>query len=195
MVLTVSSVLSPVIGLSCHRHLAEVTSADLIPASRNQDHTASPSALRRARPAHRMRPPHSAPHVRDDRETPLLRARNGIRSIAVSTESKSVIFFAAGLDKMANQFVARVSEAIRGTRQKEVPDVACAHPGYAAGQAGKSVSLPHGSRRCCAPPHHEGFGLRRCFDLMLRSARASRSMRGESPKAPIDLSTPSTSSP
>src|SRR5216684_461959 len=54
MVLTVSFVLSPVIGLVCHRHPADmVLSApgwadkpplDLTPASRRQDHTTSPSA-------------------------------------------------------------------------------------------------------------------------------------------------------
>ena len=43
MVLTVSFVLSPVIGLSCHRRLRFV-SANLTPASRRQDHTTSPSA-------------------------------------------------------------------------------------------------------------------------------------------------------
>jgi hypothetical protein len=40
---TVSFVLSPVIGLFCHRHLAEVPQG-LTPASRHQDHTTSPSA-------------------------------------------------------------------------------------------------------------------------------------------------------
>src|SRR6516165_6755995 len=44
MVLTVSFVLSPAIGLRCHRHRRKLNSADLIPASRNQDHTTSPSA-------------------------------------------------------------------------------------------------------------------------------------------------------
>src|SRR3954471_18338735 len=44
MVLTVSFVISSVIGLCCHRRLRFV-SADLTPASRRQDHTTSPSAL------------------------------------------------------------------------------------------------------------------------------------------------------
>jgi hypothetical protein len=44
MVLTVSFVISPVIGLSCHRRLRKMPSADLTPASRRQDHTTSPSA-------------------------------------------------------------------------------------------------------------------------------------------------------
>src|SRR6266849_3459414 len=54
MVLTVSFVLSPAIGLFCHRHLrtdvvpkpgrADITSANLTPASGRQDHTTSPYA-------------------------------------------------------------------------------------------------------------------------------------------------------
>ena len=53
MVLTVSFVLSPVTGLSCHRHQrikvlsapgrADVPSSNLTPASGSQDHTTSPS--------------------------------------------------------------------------------------------------------------------------------------------------------
>jgi len=59
MVLTVSFVLSPVIGLVCHRHpriwhvktrLGLRTSANLTPASRRQDHTTSPSAESIVRP-------------------------------------------------------------------------------------------------------------------------------------------------
>jgi hypothetical protein len=54
MVLTASFVLSPVTGLVCHRHQrikvlslpgwADLTSANLTPASGRQDHTTSPSA-------------------------------------------------------------------------------------------------------------------------------------------------------
>jgi len=89
MVLTVSFALSPVIGLSCHRHCrtngrsapgwADLPSDNLTPASRRQDHTTSPSATgfvvrvpsdrsRIVRPAlHHVprptlpRPPHPAP--------------------------------------------------------------------------------------------------------------------------------------
>src|SRR5204863_2246004 len=48
MVLTVSFVLSPVIGLCCHRRLRDETQ-NLTPASRHQDHTTSPSASRTVR--------------------------------------------------------------------------------------------------------------------------------------------------
>ena len=47
MVLTVFFVLSPVTGLSCHRHFAD-TPRNLAPASGRQDHTTSPSANRRS---------------------------------------------------------------------------------------------------------------------------------------------------
>src|ERR1700682_6429006 len=98
MVLTAYFVLSPVIGLVCHRRLriwlvrpgwADFASANLTPASRRQDHTTSPSAasISRQRAVRSLtgrnppcdhvtrptlpRPPHPVPYVRDDRETPL----------------------------------------------------------------------------------------------------------------------------
>jgi hypothetical protein len=70
---TAYSELSPVTGLSCHRHPPEVLlPANLTPASGRQDHTASASAtaafvIRRHR-VHRI-----PPRVRDDREAaPLI---------------------------------------------------------------------------------------------------------------------------
>jgi hypothetical protein len=73
MVLTVSFVLSPATGLSCHRRPRKLPSANLTPASGRQDHTTSPSASSAVRPQHHPRPPHPVPNVRDDREAPLLR--------------------------------------------------------------------------------------------------------------------------
>jgi hypothetical protein len=71
MVLTAYFVLSPVIGLSCHRRPrmrarprpVGPTSPprDLTPASRRQDHTTSPSASQRSRQQRRLRPPHPVP--------------------------------------------------------------------------------------------------------------------------------------
>jgi hypothetical protein len=46
--------------------------ANLISASRYQDHTTSPSALAQIVLLRHPRPPHPAPNVRDDREAPLL---------------------------------------------------------------------------------------------------------------------------
>ena len=99
MVLTVSFVLSPVTGLVCHRRLrtnvlskpgrADLTSANLTPASGRQDHTTSPyattslvrvlcdrSRIQRTRPAipsraKRCRVHRTPPRVRDDHDTPL----------------------------------------------------------------------------------------------------------------------------
>jgi hypothetical protein len=54
MVLTVSFVLSPVTGLSCHRRLRKLIPQNLTSASGRQDHTTSPSAsgaLRRCAPS------------------------------------------------------------------------------------------------------------------------------------------------
>jgi hypothetical protein len=44
MVLTAYTVLSPAIGLFCHRRLRKLPFANLTPASRRQDHTTLPSA-------------------------------------------------------------------------------------------------------------------------------------------------------
>jgi hypothetical protein len=69
MVLTVSFVLFPVIGLCCHRRLA-VTTAKLnasVEASEPHDFAVRFSTIRQRRiRVHRI-----PPHVRDDRETPL----------------------------------------------------------------------------------------------------------------------------
>ncbi|MFH0300048.1 hypothetical protein AAFX91_23010, partial [Bradyrhizobium sp. 31Argb] len=73
---TASFVLSPVTGLSCHRHLKRelLRAKNLAPASGRQDHTTSPSAdvtlVFRNNCVHRI-----SPHVRDDREPPLIRVR------------------------------------------------------------------------------------------------------------------------
>jgi hypothetical protein len=68
---TAYSALSPVTGLSCHRHPREVLlPVNLTPASGRQDHTASPSArvtlVSRNSRVHRI-----PPRVRDDRDPPL----------------------------------------------------------------------------------------------------------------------------
>ena len=69
MVLTVSFVLSPVIGLSCHRRLRIATrKLDAgVEASGPHDFTVRVSAVRQSRRrVHRI-----PPRVRDDRDTPL----------------------------------------------------------------------------------------------------------------------------
>src|SRR5260370_5770624 len=75
MVLTVSFVLSPVIGLSCHRRLRILHPQSLTRASRRQDHTTSPSALAlfvKSAAASIA----SRPNVRDDGQRPSLRGQD-----------------------------------------------------------------------------------------------------------------------
>jgi hypothetical protein len=60
-----------------------IASTDLTPASGCQDHTTSPSARQRPRLWHRLRPPHPASNVRDDRETPLERKRDRIAILLI----------------------------------------------------------------------------------------------------------------
>jgi hypothetical protein len=95
---------------------AHKTSANLTPAPGRQDHTTSPSAsaslVYRARssltglstrPAITSRstlprPPHPAPYVRDDRETPLCVGRDGRTCRDDLPDEPSGIFFESGLD-------------------------------------------------------------------------------------------------
>ena len=76
MVITVSFVLSPAIGLFCHRPRSRCVSivTRLTSASRGQDHTTSPSAPC-VSSLHMTRPSQPAPDTRDDRVAPLLKGR------------------------------------------------------------------------------------------------------------------------
>ena len=97
MVLTVSFALSSVTGLSCHRHSAELSSANLTPASGRQDHATSPSAsgtlVSSTISVHRI-----PPHVDDVRNAPLLE-RDGDGYSADLRFGKTEIFFREGLDR------------------------------------------------------------------------------------------------
>jgi hypothetical protein len=71
MVLTVSFVLFPVIGLGCHRHQRD-TSRKLnasVEASEPHDFAVREKRASSSAPS---RPPHPEPNVLDDRETPLM---------------------------------------------------------------------------------------------------------------------------
>jgi len=72
MVLTVSFVISPVIGLFCHRrqrnYCRQLDAS--VEASGPHDFAVRVSAIRQK---HQPRPPHPVPNVRDDRDTPLMR--------------------------------------------------------------------------------------------------------------------------
>jgi hypothetical protein len=93
MVLTVSFVLSPVNGLVCHRHQRKLVFANLTPASRRQNHTTSPSANPRPRLERSLRPPHPAPYVCDDRETPLCVGRDGATNEVICLGMKWKYFY------------------------------------------------------------------------------------------------------
>jgi hypothetical protein len=91
------SALSPESGLVSLRRPGIIIQG-LMPASGHQDHTALPSASGRARLCSQKRPSHPAPHVRDDRDTPLRRVQDGADPTSNSHFWKSEIFLAEGLD-------------------------------------------------------------------------------------------------
>src|ERR1700739_673464 len=112
MVLTAYSALSPVTGLFCHRHLADTgvsgplgltspsTKLDAsVGASGPHGFAVRGRVIRLVTPP---RPPHPAPNVRDDRDTPLMRGRDGVRFKSVSTGRRSEIFLREGLDRGIN---------------------------------------------------------------------------------------------
>src|SRR3954469_7306238 len=90
MVLTVSFVISPVIGLCCHRRFA--SAQNLTPASRRQDHTTSPSAFSTVR----QRCLHSVhripPRVRDDRERPSVGRDGAIKQVFCLGRKRNYFF-------------------------------------------------------------------------------------------------------
>jgi hypothetical protein len=107
MVLTVSFVLSPVIGLCCHRRLADIGVSGplgLTSPSARLDASVEASGphdfavrCQRPRQKHRPRPPHPVPNVRDDRETPLM--WDGMAGIMEVIWARREIFFRIGLDR------------------------------------------------------------------------------------------------
>jgi len=100
MVLTVSFVLSPVIGLSCHRHRRDAKHRRQldasVEASRPHDFAVrEPSVIRLVT---LPRPSHPAPTFVTIREAPLFEGTGRQPFIAVSTGSRSEIFFVGELD-------------------------------------------------------------------------------------------------
>ena len=93
MVLTDSSVLSPVIGLVCHRHRRDAKAS--LPTW-HQRRDARTTRLRRPRSAHSSRAPsrpsHPTPNVRDDREAPLERARDQVGLLLFLPKRKAKYF-------------------------------------------------------------------------------------------------------
>jgi hypothetical protein len=66
-----------------------MASRNLTPASGRQDHTTSPSAYDITRRLMSQRLSHPAPNVRDDREAPLLRVRNGVNVKYIGSVSQA----------------------------------------------------------------------------------------------------------
>jgi hypothetical protein len=85
-------VLSPVIGFLATVALRKI-SRNLTPAPRRQDHTTSPSASSAPRQRALSRPSHPASNVRDDRDTPLLWARDGAKVLLIWVKRKAKYFF------------------------------------------------------------------------------------------------------
>src|SRR5271156_639270 len=83
---------------------------ELMPASRHQDHTLSPSAFApfvfRHQSVHRI----PRPTFCDDRETPLLRARDGEACKSDLGEARREIFLRTGLDRrLAKQPIGQIT--------------------------------------------------------------------------------------
>jgi hypothetical protein len=97
MVLTGSSALSLVTGLSCHHYLRNEF-ASLTSASGCQDHTTSPSARRALSSKRRFASTASRPAFRDDREPPLMMRRDSYFIKLILGRSGNEIFFESGLD-------------------------------------------------------------------------------------------------
>jgi hypothetical protein len=96
MVLTVSFVLSPAIGLSCHRHPR--FGANLTPASRRQDHTTSPSASRAVRQTALSASTASRSALMTLANAPLWLEMARLSAIDLP-DGASEIFFAQGMDE------------------------------------------------------------------------------------------------
>ena len=97
--------------------------ANLTPASGRQDHTTSPSTSTRSRQQRRLHPPHPAPNVRDDRETPL--GGDG-------TKSQYSCFYPAVKLNFGNSevIVAGLSNGPRKVRPEGCAAVWRSHPGH-----------------------------------------------------------------
>jgi hypothetical protein len=93
------SALSPESGLVSLRRPGIIIQG-LMPASGHQDHTALPSASGRARLCSQKRPSHPAPHVRDDRDTPLRRVQDGGDLHLIRTSEKEKYFSRRGLTRI-----------------------------------------------------------------------------------------------
>jgi hypothetical protein len=100
MVLTVSFALSLVTGLVCHHRKRNAQALSPLDASvgASGPHDFTVRIQRASSTARQSRPPHLAPNVRDDREPPLLRERDGDRYTGDLGFLKIRKFLRRGLD-------------------------------------------------------------------------------------------------
>src|SRR4051795_11726511 len=127
MVLTVSSVIFPVIGFVV-TVASGILPARLTPASRRQNHTILPSASRAVRPQH-IRVHRIPPRVRDDREPPLLVGRDGGAYNFDLGEMETTIFFQTGLDTPNHVDPLRQISVLRKKRPNRLfPPARRGHP-------------------------------------------------------------------
>jgi hypothetical protein len=112
MVLTVSFVLSPVTGLSCHRRQQIITCRldASVGASGPHDFAVRNECRSSARPCCVHRNP--APDVCDDREPPLLWVQDGADHTPDFGFGKTEIFFTGGLDRFSrSRPVGQISDS------------------------------------------------------------------------------------
>ena len=163
MVLTASSVLSPVTGLVCHRRPRKCLPRNLTPASGRQDHTASPSAACIVRQRHcRV---HRIPHPTS--VTIAIRPQAGRDSDGYRSDlglKNTRIFLREGLDRRVRDLPARQSVVRVGLKMdpRELP----------SRQTGRrfrtAARLFRGPELSCEPPdrfrldrvrYRPGFGM------------------------------------
>ena len=118
---------------------AEMTSANLTPASRRQDHTTSPSASHAVRQLARPRPPHPAPRSVTLRNAPRSE-QDGNSARFDLPDGESTIFLQIGLDRNFDQAVICPSGSMIDLIAR--PNLVC-HPMRCNAQ----ILLPSGSRK------------------------------------------------
>ncbi|HVX79147.1 MAG TPA: hypothetical protein VHB49_23670, partial [Bradyrhizobium sp.] len=169
MVLTVSFALFPVIGLCCHRHQRNAQAtlltqcagivADLTPASRRQNHTTSPSAqatfVLSAISVHRI-----PLHVRDDRETPLVKERDGSPCKFDLGKKRSGLSFTRWLDEANHVDLAReISFTARGDGASSTAWIAV--PSSDVGNRRTKLKVACGNKTSACDPNETLAGVSR----------------------------------
>ena len=91
--------LSPAIGLSCHRHRPNCVGRLDVGVETSGPHDFAVRSMRALVSCAPPRPSHPRPCVRDDRDTPLVKGRDGGGNWSDLGETRSKIFLQAGLDR------------------------------------------------------------------------------------------------